>query len=74
MHAAPSPPLQLSTAADENGHELDLDAAGGVLVTIAAADMGQHVGTALARIVADELGADWGAVTIKHVDSDPKWG
>ncbi len=52
----------------------ELDAAGGVLVNIAEAEMGQHVGTALARIVADELGADWGAVTIKHVDSDPKWG
>ncbi|MDH3435018.1 MAG: molybdopterin-dependent oxidoreductase, partial [Gammaproteobacteria bacterium] len=31
-------------------------------------------GTALARIVADELGADWSKVSIKHVDSDPKWG
>jgi len=36
--------------------------------------MGQHVGTALARIVADELGADWSRVSITHVDSDPKWG
>ena len=36
--------------------------------------MGQHVGTAIARIVADELGADWNKVTIKHVDTDPKWG
>jgi CO/xanthine dehydrogenase Mo-binding subunit len=36
--------------------------------------MGQHVGTALARIVADELEADWGKVRIVHVDTDPKWG
>jgi CO/xanthine dehydrogenase Mo-binding subunit len=36
--------------------------------------MGQHVGTALARIVADELEADWSKVRIVHVDSDPKWG
>ena len=36
--------------------------------------MGQHVGTAIARIVADELEADWSKVKIDHVDSDPKWG
>ncbi|HSD68083.1 MAG TPA: molybdopterin cofactor-binding domain-containing protein [Woeseiaceae bacterium] len=47
---------------------------GRVLVNIAKAEMGQHVGTALARIVADELGADWSTVSIRHVDSDPKWG
>lgn len=47
---------------------------GGILINIAKAEMGQHVGTALARIVADELGADWSDVSIEHVDSDPKWG
>ncbi len=47
---------------------------GHVLINIAKAEMGQHVGTALARIVADELGAAWDKVSIKHVDSDPKWG
>ncbi|MCH8249695.1 MAG: xanthine dehydrogenase family protein molybdopterin-binding subunit [Proteobacteria bacterium] len=52
----------------------EIDGSGNVLINIAKAEMGQHVGTALARIVADELGADWGSVTIKHVDTDPKWG
>lgn len=52
----------------------EMDAEGAVLVNIAKAEMGQHVGTALARIVADELGADWTKVSLKHVDSDPKWG
>lgn len=52
----------------------ELDGTGGVLVNIAKAEMGQHVGTALARVVADELGADWSRVSIKHVDTDPKWG
>ncbi|MFX7845213.1 hypothetical protein ABTK14_23440, partial [Acinetobacter baumannii] len=33
-----------------------------------------HVGTALARILADELEADWDKVRIVHVDTDPKWG
>ncbi|PMY02110.1 aldehyde dehydrogenase, partial [Pseudomonas sp. MPR-R2A5] len=41
---------------------------------IIRAEMGQHVGTALARILADELEADWDKVRIVHVDTDPKWG
>ncbi|SDA19454.1 xanthine dehydrogenase family protein molybdopterin-binding subunit [Sphingomonas sp. NFR15] len=51
-----------------------IDAAGIVTVNIIRAEMGQHVGTALARILADELEADWDKVRIVHVDSDPKWG
>lgn len=51
-----------------------LDANGIVTVNIIRAEMGQHVGTALARIMADELEADWSTVRIEHVDSDPKWG
>ena len=35
-----------------------VNGAGDVLINIAKAEMGQHVGTALARVVADELGAD----------------
>ena len=52
----------------------EIDASGATKINIAKAEMGQHVGTALARIVADELGADWDSVAIEHVDSDPKWG
>ncbi len=52
----------------------EIDAHGKVLVNIVKAEMGQHVGTALARIVADELGADWAEIQIKHVDTDAKWG
>jgi isoquinoline 1-oxidoreductase subunit beta len=51
-----------------------IDPGGTVTVNIIRADMGQHVGTALARIVADELEADWSKVKIVTVDSDPKWG
>ena len=46
-----------------------------LLINIAEAEMGQHVGTALARIVADELEADWSQVELHpYVDTDPKWG
>lgn len=52
----------------------DMDREGLVTVNIIRAEMGQHIGTALARIVADELEADWASVRLRHVDSDPKWG
>ena len=52
----------------------DIDRDGTVTVNIAKAEMGQHIGTALARIVADELEADWSKVRLHYVDSDPKWG
>jgi CO/xanthine dehydrogenase Mo-binding subunit len=51
-----------------------IDRQGIVTVNVIRAEMGQHVGTAIARIVADELEADWDKVRIVHVDSDPKWG
>src|ERR1700680_5276342 len=51
-----------------------IDGSGAVTVNVIRAEMGQHVGTALARIVADELEADWDKVSVVYVDSDPKWG
>jgi len=51
-----------------------IDRDGIVTVNIIRAEMGQHVGTALARILADELEADWSKVRIDTVDSDAKWG
>ena len=53
---------------------VEINGNGKVFVNIAKAEMGQHVGTSLARIVADELGANWDDVSIKHVDTDPRWG
>ena len=51
-----------------------IDRDGVVTVNIIRAEMGQHVGTAIARILADELEADWSKVRIVHVDTDAKWG
>jgi isoquinoline 1-oxidoreductase beta subunit len=51
-----------------------IDGEGIVTVNIIRAEMGQHVGTALARILADELDVAWDKVRIVHVDTDPKWG
>src|ERR1700733_722127 len=43
-----------------------IDRNGAVTVNVIRAEMGQHVGTALARIVADELEVDWDKVAIVH--------
>jgi isoquinoline 1-oxidoreductase beta subunit len=51
-----------------------IDQNGMVTVNIIRAEMGQHVGTALARILADELEVEWHKVRIAAVDTDPKWG
>ena len=51
-----------------------IDRQGIVTVNVIRAELGQHVGTALARILADELEADWDKVRVVHVDSNPKWG
>jgi len=52
----------------------EIDASGAIVVHMPKAEMGQHVGTALARIIADELGANWDDISISLADSDPKWG
>src|SRR5262249_37737157 len=51
-----------------------VDRDGIVTVNIIRAEMGQHIGTAVARILADELEVDWNNVRISAVDTDPKWG
>ena len=51
-----------------------IDRNGIITVNVIRAELGQHIGTAVARIVADELEADWSKVRIKTVDSDAKWG
>lgn len=51
-----------------------IESDGTILVHVAYAEMGQHVGTGVARIIAEELEADWAQVRIVHVDLDPKYG
>ncbi|UMM09895.1 molybdopterin-dependent oxidoreductase [Gluconobacter frateurii] len=46
---------------------------GSINVNVVRAEMGQHVGTALARIIADEMEADWDHIKITEVDTAPKW-
>ena len=51
-----------------------VDRDGIVTVNITRAEMGQHIGTAIARILADELEVDWSNVRISAVDTDPNPG
>jgi CO/xanthine dehydrogenase Mo-binding subunit len=52
----------------------EMDTNGIATINIAKAEMGQHVGTALAQSLAEELEVRWEDVRIRHVDTDPKWG
>lgn len=72
--AADGAPLEAAGARYEPSIWYWIDASGRVTVNIIRAEMGQHVGTSIARILADELGAKWEDVHITHVDSAAKWG
>jgi CO/xanthine dehydrogenase Mo-binding subunit len=74
----PAEALSKASSGSAQGFEptiwYSIDGDGVVTVKIIRAEMGQHIGTALARILADELEADWANVRIDAVDTDPKWG
>lgn len=52
----------------------DIGADGRVVIHIAKAEMGQHVGTALAQAVAEELDCGWENVDLSYVGFDPRHG
>ncbi len=52
----------------------EMDADGILHINIIKVEMGHHIGTAQARIVADELEINWADVRIIHADSATKWG
>ena len=47
---------------------------GQITVNVTKAEMGQHIGTAFARIVAEELEANWDDVQVNHLDTEAKYG
>src|SRR5579859_4624505 len=44
-----------------------------VTVTCGKADMGQHIASTMAQIIAEELGADWRDMRIQLASNDPKF-
>jgi aerobic-type carbon monoxide dehydrogenase small subunit (CoxS/CutS family) len=68
-----------SSNSREKGHRIEtqwfeMDTSGITTVNVSKAEIGQHVGTALAQALAEELEVRWEDVRIRHVDSAPKWG
>jgi CO/xanthine dehydrogenase Mo-binding subunit len=53
---------------------LTMDADGKAYVYITKCEIGQHVGTALAQAVAEELEVNWDDVNVIYPDSHAKWG
>ncbi len=53
---------------------ITMEPSGVTTVHITKAEMGQHVGTALAQSVAEELEVDWADVRIDYPESHEKWG
>jgi isoquinoline 1-oxidoreductase beta subunit len=51
-----------------------IDRGGIITVHITKSEMGQHVGTALAQAVAEELEADWRDMRIDYPDPAERWG
>ena len=51
-----------------------IGADGLVTVNVGKADMGQHIASTLAQIVAEELGASWSHMRVNLVGNDPKFG
>jgi isoquinoline 1-oxidoreductase beta subunit len=52
----------------------EIDTNGIATINVAKAEMGQHVGTALAQALVEKLEVHWEDVRIRHIDTDPKWG
>jgi isoquinoline 1-oxidoreductase len=53
---------------------LTMDAEGKAYVYVTKCEIGQHVGTALAQAVAEELEINWEDVNVIYPDSHAKWG
>ena len=53
---------------------LTMDADGKATVHITKCEIGQHVGTALAQAVAEELEINWDDVSVDYPESHAKWG
>ncbi len=73
-------PIGMS-AADAAGADMfspsmffDIHPDGRVVVHISKSEFGQHVGTALAQILCDELECDWANVEIAYVNADSRFG
>ena len=63
-------------AAGEWNHQqyLTMDSNGKAIVHVTKCELGQHIGTALAQAVAEELEINWDDVSVDYPESHAKWG
>ncbi len=68
-------PLAASAAAQTFDPSVwySIGADGVVTVNVAKADMGQHIASTMAQIVAEELGASWRDMRVNLASNDPKY-
>ena len=53
---------------------LTMDSNGKAIIHVTKCELGQHIGTALAQAVAEELEINWDDVSVDYPESHAKWG
>ena len=67
-----APPL--SDALEELNLFVSIDETGRVQIMCHRAEMGQHARTGMARVIADELEADWSKIEVMQTEGEAKYG
>ena len=73
-HAVDSASKAIAAGNWDHQQYLTMDAEGKAYVYVTKCEIGQHVGTALAQAVAEELEINWEDVNVIYPDSHAKWG
>ena len=73
-HAVDSASKAIAAGNWDHQQYLTMDADGKAYVYVTKCEIGQHVGTALAQAVAEELEINWEDVNVIYPDSHAKWG
>ena len=73
-HAVDSASKAIAAGNWDHQQYLSMDSEGKAYVYVTKTEIGQHVGTALAQVVAEELEINWDDVNVIYPDSHAKWG
>jgi len=73
-HAVDSASKAIAAGNWDHQQYLTMDNEGKAYVYVTKCEIGQHVGTALAQAVAEELEINWDDVNVIYPDSHAKWG
>ncbi|MBJ56704.1 MAG: aldehyde dehydrogenase [Rickettsiales bacterium] len=73
-HAVDSASKAIAAGNWDHQQYLTMDTDGKAYVYVTKCEIGQHIGTALAQAVAEELEINWDDVNVIYPDSHAKWG